>query len=122
MPKILPKPWYKKIIDNLAVKHKKDRRVIEYVAHYPFSFLKQVMKDESNPRPVRLRHLGVFHLKRPDLKDIVYEKRMIALKKYMPIIVEAGLFESEEAGLLAIEKMSKEDINSFYKNKVVRLL
>jgi hypothetical protein len=115
MPNILPKPWYKKVVDNLAIKYKKDRRVIEYISHYPFSFLKEVVLDEDNQRPVRLRHLGVFFLKHPNLKSIVYDRRMEGLRKNMYLLVEAGLFESEEAGLAAIDAMNKVEINQFYK-------
>ena len=118
MPKLLPKPWYRKTIDELAIKHNKDPRVIEYIAHYPFSFLKQVMADEDNVRAVRLRHLGVFFLRHPDLKNIVYGKRVENLKKSINSLVEAGLFESEETGLFAIEAMSKAQINRFYKDNV----
>ena len=121
MPKVA-KPWYRKLIDNLAVKYNKDVRVIEYLTSYPFSFLKQVMRDEKDPRPVWLRHLGVYFLSHPELKDITYVKRMRKMKENMSLLVEAGLFESEEAGFLAIEGMSKEEVNSFYKNKFVRLL
>ena len=115
MPKILPKPWYKKVVDNLAIKYKKDRRVIEYISHYPFSFLKQVVLDEDNQRPVRLRHLGVFFLRHPDLKNILYKQRMEGLEKGMNLLVEAGLFESEEVGLAAINDMTKVEINRFFK-------
>ena len=115
MSKILPKPWYKKVLNELAIKYKKDPRVIEYITHYPFSFLKQVMLDEDNSRAVRLRHLGVFFLRHRDLKNIVYTKRVAKLKKNISSLVEVGLFESEEAGLSAIDAMSKVEINRFYK-------
>jgi len=118
MPKILPKPWYRKVVDELAIKHKKDPRVIEYITHYPFSFLKQVMLDEDNVKAVRFRHLGLFFLRHPDLKNIVYTKRVENLKKSISSLVEAGLFESEEIGLTEIDSMSKLEINRFYKANV----
>jgi len=118
MPKLLQKPWYRKTIDELTIKYNKDPRVIEYIAHYPFSFLKQVIVDEDNVRAVRLRHLGVFFLRHPNLKNIVYVKRVAKLKKHITSLVEAGLFESEEAGLSAIDNMSKAEINKFFKDNI----
>ena len=121
MPKILPKAWYRKIVDQLAIKYKKDPRVIEYISHYPFSFLKQVIRDEDNTRPVRLRHLGVFFLRHPDLKNIVYNKRLENLTEKVTTLVELGLFESEEVGVSALIGMSKAEINKFYKKHIVEM-
>lgn len=118
MSKILPKPWYKKVVDELAIKYNKDPRVIEYISHYPFSFLKQVVYNEDDQRAVRLRHLGLFFLRHKDLKNIVYVKRVAGLKKSINNLVEAGLFESEEAGLSIIDAMTKHEINKFYKDNI----
>ena len=121
MPKILPKAWYRKIVDRLAIKYKKDPRVIEYIAHYPFSFLKQAIVDEDNTRAVRLRHLGVFFLRHPNLKNIVYEKRLSNMQKWIGRIVEMGLFENKEEALTALDNMSKAEINRFYKTHVSQM-
>jgi len=119
MPKILPKAWYKKVIDQLAIKYNKDPRVIEYISHYPFSFLKNAILDEDEYRAVRLRHLGLFFLRHPDLKNIVYTKRVAGLKAHINLLVEAGLFDSEEAGLSAIDAMTKAEINVFYRKHLL---
>ena len=118
MPKILPKAWYNKIVDELAIKYNKDPRVIEYITHYPFSFLKQVVVDEDTYRAVRLKHLGVFFMRHPDLKNIVYTKRVDRLKRNVAELVEANLFGDEMFALEVINNMSKAEINKFYKTHI----
>ena len=118
MPKLLTKPWYKQSIDKLALKYNKDPRVIEYIAHYPFSFLKKVIADEDNVRAVRLRHIGLFFLRHPDLKNIVYIKRIARINKHMSSLVKGGFFESEEVGIEAVKVMSKAEINKFFKDNI----
>lgn len=119
MPRNLQRAWYKKIVDRLAIKYKKDPRVIEYIAYYPFSFLKQIVNDENNNRPIRLRHLGIFFLRHNDLKNIVYVKRMAGLKKYMSILVKNDIFKSEKEGLIKIEAMTKGEVTRFYKKYIL---
>ena len=118
MPRILPKAWYNNVVDQLAIKYNKDPRVIEYIAHYPFSFLKKVFVDEDNNRPVRLRHLGLFFLRHRDLKNIVYTKRVDRLKRNITELVDANLFGDEAFGLDIINAMSKAEINRFYKKHI----
>ena len=118
MPKILPKAWYNKVVDELAIKYNKDPRVIEYITHYPFSFLKQVVVDEDTYRAVRLKHLGVFFMRHPDLKNIVYTKRVDRLKRNVAELVEANLFGDEMFALEVINNMSKAEINKFYKTHI----
>lgn len=115
MPKILPKPWYKKILDKLALKYKKDYRVIEYVTQYPFSFLRDVIADDINPRPVRIRHFGAFIPRHPDIKEIVKENRLKTLRQKLYLLVEADLYKDEEEALEALNNMSNKEIHDLYR-------
>ena len=118
MPRDSQKAWYNKVVDQLAIKYKKDPRVIEYISHYPFSFLKKVVIDEESNRAVRFRHLGLFFLRHTELKNIVYTKRVERLHRNITDLVEGGLFVDEEFGLEVIDNMTKAEINRFYKKHV----
>lgn len=115
MPKILPKTWYKKVIDKLALKHNKDPRVIEYIAHYPFSFVKRIVRDDYDTRPIRLRHLGVFALRKEDGKENIYQKRMEGLKRKPEVLIEAGLYETVEQVNEALDAMTRDEIQKLYR-------
>lgn len=118
MSRITTKAWYKKIVNQLAIKYEKDPRVIEYIAHYPFSFLKNVITDEKNNRAVRFKHLGVFFLRHSDLKNIVYNRRIEVLLEGVERLVESGIFKSKEEAIKEIKTMSRSNINRFYKSNV----
>jgi hypothetical protein len=55
------------ILDLLSLKYKLDRRVIEYIAHYPFRFLKRAMIG-NELKPIRLKYFGVFYMKKTQNK------------------------------------------------------
>lgn len=49
-----------KTIKELSLKYGIDSRVVRTVASFPFKFLKHVMADHNDTRPVRIRYLGAF--------------------------------------------------------------
>ncbi len=62
------------IIKRIAKRKAIDRRVVSLVAHYPFKFVRKVMKDPDDLRPIRLRYFGLFALK-PRFKENKYPKK-----------------------------------------------
>ena len=66
-----------KIIKQLAEKYGKDKRVIKLIAHSPFKFLKLIIEDPEDWRPLRLRYFGIFGLtkKAKDLYGEMKKKR-----------------------------------------------
>jgi len=48
------------LIRDLAVKYKKDPRIIEAIVYSPFKLAKKVINDDMDDRPIRIRYLGVF--------------------------------------------------------------
>lgn len=64
----------KLIIKTLANKHKKDARVIDLITRHPFRFIRDVMSDPMDDRPVRLMYFGAFLQKTSRNKRVYYGK------------------------------------------------
>jgi hypothetical protein len=62
------------ILDLISLKYKVDRRVTEYIAHYPFRYLKRCIQG-NELRPIRLRYLGVFYMKKTTNKEKLLNER-----------------------------------------------
>lgn len=56
--------WQKQAIKDIANKYGIDIRVVRQMVYYPFLFTKHVMSSDTDGKPTRLRHLGVFLLKK----------------------------------------------------------
>ena len=50
----------KKIIARIALRFKRDKRVISAVALHPLLFFKHKQESYDDERPVRIKYLGVF--------------------------------------------------------------
>ena len=70
-----------KIIRELAVKYKKNPRVIESIVYSPLKFSKNVINDDTDSRPIRIRYLGVFTQKHIMNKDTRFNKLVEDLEK-----------------------------------------
>ena len=57
-------PTEKRIIDILAVRHRVDRVVIEYICRQPFIFAANLIRDDSDERDVMIANFGKFKLKK----------------------------------------------------------
>lgn len=51
------------IVKRIAKEQGLDERVVKLVANYPFYFVRQVMKDPNDLRPIRIKYFGLFVLK-----------------------------------------------------------
>ncbi len=64
----------KKITKILAEKHNRDVRVIDLITRDPFRFIRDVISDPEDYRPVRLMYFGTFLQKNSRNKRIYYRK------------------------------------------------
>lgn len=53
-----------KIVRSIAKRKNMDERVVRLIADYPLKFVRDKISDKTNWRPIRVRYLGVFGLKR----------------------------------------------------------
>lgn len=53
-----------KLIKRIAKRKGMDERVVSLVVNYPFKFLRDKISSMTDWRPVRIKYLGVFLLKR----------------------------------------------------------
>lgn len=101
--KTIQTQWFKNVINNLAIKYKKDPRVIEYIIHYPFLFVQNIIRSEDE-RPIRLRHLGVFVLKPSASKVDSYNRRLSFLYDNAKEVVKVEPFTKESDVLEALDE------------------
>lgn len=71
------------IIRDLAVKYKKDPRIIEAIVYSPLKFTKKVFEDPIDDRPIRIKYFGVFVQKPVFNKDTRMKKLLVDLRKNM---------------------------------------
>ncbi len=64
----------KRIIKYLAEKYDKDARVIDLITRHPFRFIRDVISNPEDDRPVRLMYFGTFLQKKSRNKRIYYAK------------------------------------------------
>lgn len=69
------KKWQKSLIREIAKDMNLDIRVVREIAHYPLLFLRKKVMDEYDESAVRIKHLGVFYVKRLYGKRPLNEKR-----------------------------------------------
>lgn len=86
------------LLDKISAKYGVNRGVVEYIAHYPFRCLRRYISGNEE-RPIRLRYLGVFTMKKSINKEKATENKIkIIRERYADYIVKA------------INRMYKEDI------------
>ena len=76
------------IIRDLAAKYKKDPRIIEVIVYSPIKFVKKVVNDNIDPRPIRIRYLGVFTQKYIKNKAERMERFIADIEKDMALTSE----------------------------------
>lgn len=64
----------KKILKILTEKYNKDVRVIDLITRHPFRFIRDVISDPEDDRPIRLMYFGAFLQKNSRNKRIYYGK------------------------------------------------
>lgn len=64
----------RKIIKILSDKYDKDTRVVELITRHPFRFIRDVISDPIDDRPIRLMYFGVFTQKNTKNKRRYYNK------------------------------------------------
>lgn len=77
-------------LDNLSKKYDVDRGVVEYIVRYPFVYLRR-MVSSNDTRPVRLRYLGVFYLKKEDSKKTHVDNILNRLYKIPEDVIIEGM-------------------------------
>lgn len=127
--------WQKDLIKDLSKKYKLNRWVVRAIAYYPFLFLKRIMLDDYIERPIRLRSLGVWLLRKNKGKkkrlaervDFILNHSYMwdKMRKYKKKVEERVPFESEDEFIEYIKKF--EYLNSHtliknYENKIKELL
>ena len=66
----------------LAIKYKKDVRVISLITRHPFRFIRNVISDPNDTRPVHLMYFGKFAQKTKYTKAMHYLKtKLVELMK-----------------------------------------
>ncbi len=66
----------------LAIKYKKDVRVISLITRHPFRFIRDIMSDPNDHRPVHLMYFGKFAQKTKYNKKLHYFKtKLLELMK-----------------------------------------
>jgi len=59
-----------RIVHNLHLEFRKDKRVVRQVAYHPITFVKSKIVDDEDWNPIRIRYCGVFL---PKTKHVVEE-------------------------------------------------
>jgi hypothetical protein len=68
----------------LALEYKKDVRVISLITRHPFSFIRNVMSNPNDDRPVHLMYFGKFAQKNTRNKKDYYKRlKLAALMNYI---------------------------------------
>jgi len=66
----------------LAIKYKKDVRVVSLITRHPFRFIRDIMSDPEDTKPVHLMYFGKFAQKTKFTKKLHYLKtKLIELMK-----------------------------------------
>lgn len=73
------------IIRDLAVKYKKDPRIIEKIVYSPLKFAKKVIESPTDNRAVRIKYFGLFVQKPVFNKDTRIKKLLSDLKEDLVI-------------------------------------
>lgn len=61
-----------KLVKQIAKRKGMDERVVRLVADYPLKFVRDKISDGNNIRPIRVRYLGVFALRKKFWKNMEY--------------------------------------------------
>jgi hypothetical protein len=95
------------IIKNLALKYKKDPRIIEAIVYSPLKFAKKVFEDPKDDRPIRIKYFGVFVQKPIFNKDTRMKKLLEDLRKDIPatLVVMASILEFPIATADSVNKI-----------------
>jgi hypothetical protein len=82
-----------RILKSIALNAFKDTRIVKTIVHHPFMFVKKVMADPDDYRPIRIRFLGVFVMKYMKNKEMLrkYSYIVSAIKLHPEVI---GIFEN----------------------------
>jgi len=52
------------LVKKIAKRKNIDERVVRLVADYPFKFVRDKVSNKTDWRPIRIRYLGIFALKK----------------------------------------------------------
>lgn len=109
--------WQKNAIIELSEKYNIDRRVVREISYYPFLFLKRIMKDDYNERPVRFRNLGLFKLRNNKGKQKRLKERLDFILEHSDVWDRLYTYSRSNKQPFKDETHFINYVNHFYKKR-----